>query len=463
MKLNTSTVTKFLFLFCTLLYVAETVAQKSTRPWDIGRYKKKYYDFVNIKSTSGQQTIGTDSDPYGIKDAPKKVVSINQFKIQEREVSNLQYKRFVKYVRDSIIRTKLARLAYDLNLNQEDGGIGTYAFLELDTLDNASQRYYYENYLLFSDDIYAGRKINWDVDLEWEPNRYPDNWYAEVMDSVFLNTYETFNGKKMFDTKQLKYKYTWFDSKSAIKNPKQNPKDFVREEIVSIYPDTTVWMKDFEYAANDHMSQNYFWHPEYHNFPVVGVNYEQARAYCHFLTYSADLNYNRIGKPVDPPMRLPTEAEWEYAAKFYLEGELSDRIYPWEGDELFDRKGDYRANFKPDGGYGADGVIFTTEVDNNKFRRTNKRRDLPIHMAGNVAEWTSSTYNMDSYTFTSPLNPDYINRDNPIKTVKGGSWKDIAYFMRTSTRDYEHKDSARSYIGFRVARDFISEKNSDKY
>ena len=79
-------------------------------------------------------------------------------------------------------------------------------------------------------------------------------------------------------------------------------------------------------------------------------------------------------------------------------------------------------------------------------------------MAGNVAEWTASTYNPDSYEFFSPLNPDYVNREDPRKTVRGGSWKDIAYFLRVSTRDYEFKDSARAYIGFRTVRDFSPQK-----
>ncbi len=80
------------------------------------------------------------------------------------------------------------------------------------------------------------------------------------------------------------------------------------------------------------------------------------------------------------------------------------------------------------------------------------------HMAGNVAEWTSSTYNEDGYEFSSPLNPQYQSPKNARMTIRGGSWKDIAYFTRVSTRDFEFKDSARSYIGFRTVRDFIPEK-----
>ena len=64
----------------------------------------------------GTFTMGTANDPYGVEDAPPKEVTIKKFFIDESEVSNKEYRRFVKYVRDSIIREKLARLALDLGL-----------------------------------------------------------------------------------------------------------------------------------------------------------------------------------------------------------------------------------------------------------------------------------------------------------------------------------------------------------
>jgi formylglycine-generating enzyme required for sulfatase activity len=46
-------------------------------------------------------------------------------------------------------------------------------------------------------------------------------------------------------------------------------------------------------------------------------------------------------------------------------------------------------------------------------------------------------------------------KDDPRKIVRGGSWKDVAYFIQVSTRDYEHADSARSFIGFRTVQDYL--------
>jgi formylglycine-generating enzyme required for sulfatase activity len=87
-------------------------------------------------------------------------------------------------------------------------------------------------------------------------------------------------------------------------------------------------------------------------------------------------------------------------------------------------------------------------------------------MAGNVSEWTSCAYHPSAYVFTHDLNPDYEYNarpeDPPVlkrKVIRGGSWKDIAYFMQTSSRDYEYQDSAKSFVGFRNVRTYIGVNN----
>jgi formylglycine-generating enzyme len=80
-------------------------------------------------------------------------------------------------------------------------------------------------------------------------------------------------------------------------------------------------------------------------------------------------------------------------------------------------------------------------------------------MSGNVAEWTSSAFYEAAYDVASDLNPEVeynaLPDDPPVmkrKVIRGGSWKDIPYFIRNSTRTYEYQDSAKSYIGFRTVR-----------
>ena len=76
-------------------------------------------------------------------------------------------------------------------------------------------------------------------------------------------------------------------------------------------------------------------------------------------------------------------------------------------------------------------------------------------MSGNVAEWTNSTYTKDTYEFMSTVNPNYDSFNDTQKITRGGSWKDVAYYLRVASRDYEYADSARSYLGFRLVRDYL--------
>ena len=83
-------------------------------------------------------------------------------------------------------------------------------------------------------------------------------------------------------------------------------------------------------------------------------------------------------------------------------------------------------------------------------------------MAGNVAEWTISAFDESAYSFTHDMNPDYkynaLPDDPPVmkrKVIRGGSWKDVAYFLQNSTRTYEYQDSAKCFIGFRNVRSYM--------
>ena len=83
--------------------------------------------------------------------------------------------------------------------------------------------------------------------------------YVEVMDSLYLKKDESLNGIRTFNTKLLNYRYYWFDNEQAAKTGK-NRKDFLKNEVINVYPDTTVWIKDFNYSYNDPMHQEYFAH-----------------------------------------------------------------------------------------------------------------------------------------------------------------------------------------------------------
>ena len=200
------------------------------------------------------------------------------------------------------------------------------------------------------------------------------------------------------------------------------------------------------------MHNQYFWHDAYAEYPVVGVSYEQAKAFAHWRTLYKNQHQRKQKKNIQlvPEFRLPTEAEWEYAAR----GGLERAEYPWGGPYTYDDKGCFLANFKPErGDYAADQILYTAEAESywpNDYGLYN--------MSGNVSEWTDSNYEKDANDFVAGLNPNVEGTDKNIrKVVRGGSWKDVAHYLKVSTRDYEYQKSKRSYIGFRTVQSYQGE------
>ena len=400
-----------------------------------------------------------DDDIAQLKNATAKTVTVRSFYMDETEITNSEYRQFVHWVRDSIALSMLARKSDELNQGEETSteGIGEYAFKDADTADQSPfQKYMRENYYDLSDDPYAGRPLNWDQTLEWDPNSYTDEAYVEVMDSLYLPPEVWYNGEMKIDVKKLIYKYSWFDAEAASLERAKNPQSrdrlpFIKKEEIEIYPDTTVWIKDFNYSYNEPMHNDYFSHPAYQDYPVVGISWKQAVAFCNWRTHYKNSYQKEKNKPLVNNFRLPTEAEWEYAAR----GGIPAGTYPWGSPYLLNDRGCFLANFKPlRGDYASDQAVYAVEAKSflpNDYNLYN--------MSGNVAEWTESSYDPGAYEYVSSLNPNMSLNDEKRKVVRGGSWKDVAYFLRVSSRDYEYQDTARSYIGFRTVQDYLgSEK-----
>ena len=429
----------------------ELVGVKSKKKW----FSEKPYGMALIPG--GSFTMGKqDQDVLGTLNTPPKTVTVRPYYMDETEITNNEYKEFVFWVRDSIVRTKLAYQAEFAALgntnptgnNNSKTGIQQYAFKTADTTDlSPYQKYMYENYYSF-DTI---QPLNWDADLIWNTEEYPDADYVEVMDSVYISRQDAVDGVRTFNTKLLNYKYSWFDRDEAARKGGSR-KDFVQTEVLNIYPDTTVWVKDFNYSYNDPMHQDYFYHQSYGDYPVVGVSWGQANAFCNWRTKKKN-NYQKSKKNATlvPDFRLPTEAEWEYAAR----GGLEFATYPWGSGGTTSDRGCFLANFKPvRGNYAVDGALYTMEA------KSFNANDYGLYnMAGNVSEWTNTAYNLSSYYMASTMNPNVEDRKNKRKIIRGGSWKDVAYYLEVASRDYEYADTARSYIGFRTVQNYIGTTN----
>ena len=390
----------------------------------------------------------SDDDLAGVQDAPTRTATVRAFYMDETEITNSEYRQFVYWVRDSILRTKLAILADEIGMTPEDGGIGEYAFKDADTANmTVYEKYMIDNYSGLGPTGYEGRKLNKDIDLIFDINEYPDEYYVEVMDTMYLPIEESYNGMRTWDVKKFKFQYTYMDFQKAAKNKKLRRSDVLTTEEVEVYPDTTAWIRDFSYSYNEPMHNDYFWHDAYGDYPVVGVSWKQANAFCQWRTLYKNGDQKARGKQFVNSFRLPSEAEWEYAAR----GGLQGATYPWGGPYIKNDRGCFMANFKPlRGDYAADQALYTVEADAyepNDFNLYN--------MAGNVSEWVEGSYDPGSYEYSATFNPSVNDPNNQRKVVRGGSWKDVAYFLQVSSRDYEYQDSARSYIGFRTVQDYM--------
>ena len=428
------------------------------------KYKKKWFSekpFGMALIPGGSFTMGKqDQDLIGTMSTPTKTVTIRPYYMDETEITNNEYKEFVFWVRDSIVRTRLGfqqEFAELLTTTDEgesgpSGGIHDYAFAVADTTDATPyQRYMYDNYYSFGEGIDSIKPLSWETDIIWKKEDFPDVDYVEVMDSLFISREKAVDGVPTFNVKLLNYRYTWFDKNKAAKKGGKI-KDFMKNEILNVYPDTAVWVKDFNYSYNDPMHQDYFYHQSYGDYPVVGVSWEQANAFCNWRTRKKnDYLKSRKNRISVPDFRLPTEAEWEYAAR----GGLEFATYPWGSGGTQSDRGCFLANFKPvRGNYAADGALYTMEA------KSYSANDYGLYnMAGNVSEWTNTAYNLSSYYMASTMNPNVENRKNKRKIIRGGSWKDVAYFLEVGSRDYEYADTARSYIGFRTVQNYLGTPN----
>jgi gliding motility-associated lipoprotein GldK len=276
---------------------------------------------------------------------------------------------------------------------------------------------------------------------------------------INFNKQITIGGFFMDDTEITNNEYRQFverfmeDSLAGGANsPGGVSEDFFKKEL---YPDTMVWVRDFAHHMGDPLMVYYYSHPAFDQFPVVGVDWKAANYFCTWRTaYLNDYRKSR-GDWEMPNFRLPSEAEWEYAAR----GGRDMAKYPWGNPYIRNAKGCLLANFKPGrGNYFDDGYAYTAPV----YSFFSNDYGL-FEMSGNVSEWCLDAFHPASVPLVWDLNPQYIDPEEPRKIIRGGSWKDIAYFCETGTRAFEHEDKTRAYIGFRCAMTYLGRSSGTEF
>jgi formylglycine-generating enzyme len=406
---------------------------------------------------------------------PSKNVSIGSFWMDESEITNGQYKQFVKWVCDSITREKLADPAFGGNeeykITEDAKGEPVTPHLNWRIPIPSPKRATEEeltalNYLKVKDDVLGGYRLNSDLIV------YKYEWFDYAAEAKRANQLQAIKRTRNTDVNPTQIQNIMISKDTAyitengqvvnttITRPLSSRWDFMNTRLIPIYPDTTCWINDFTNSYNDPYLFNYFSHPAYNAHPVVGISWEQATAFCFWRTAYLNIALSIRGRKA-LEYRLPTEAEWEYAAR----GKQKTGRFPWKSNKTDAERGCYFANFKPSkGGFTNDGHIITSKVASyppNEYGL--------YDMAGNVAEWTSTTWSESAFEDMNELNPSIIDNAsrtdayiNKRKVVRGGSWKDAAPFIEVSSRTYEYQNETRSFIGFRCVRSQIGGGKSSK-
>jgi sulfatase modifying factor 1 len=389
----------------------------------------------------------SDQDALFTMNSLSKSVTVDAFWMDQTEITNNKYRQFVYWVRDSILRTKLG-----------EAQVPDRQYFMTDRDGN----------------VLEGNIINWEEKIDPE-----EETTKGIIEEMYYPPEERFNGKKQYDVRKFNYSYFTVDYQQASKSryvqdyanntgkyegqvtnidgTRTDVKDrssFIRHTVINIYPDTLCWIRDFTYSFNDPMADLYFWHPSFDDYPVVGISWPVANAFSRWRTDFMNTALRKNGISDVQAYRLPLETEWEYAAR----GGLDLSMYPWGGPYTRNYKGCFLANFKPlRGNYIDDGNVYAGKVGSYEPNEYGL-----YDMSGNVSEWTCGAYHPSAYIFEHDLQPNYeynaTPQDPPVmkrKVIRGGSWKDIAYFLQTSARDYEYQDSTKPYVGFRNVRTYI--------
>lgn len=359
-----------------------------------------YLDTSDIKINPGQPEMILDSN---FKVATDKY--LRPFYFGKFAVTNTEYREFVKWVLDSIVRMKLAT-----------DGLAKYAFKN------------------------KAKQLNWDIPINWNSDAV-----KECIADIYLPSNERFYRNKEIDPRLLQYSY--FKKLGVEEIP----------SVINVYPDTLSWINDFPNGWNEEMTNMYFWHKFYDDYPVVGITYWQAMAYLYWKTEREQKKLNAKGIKMKVEYDLPTEIEWEIASTSEASDKspsIYDKNYYFLADDSWmtnlkltpkddvntvdsidHKKGiryetmhndllsdQLKGNSKFKQHYDVDGYYHPTTSDIKKSKKEGEKRINPLILSnmdandicfqgGNVSEWLKESYQENWL-------PIFTMRQRLLKTFK---------------------------------------------
>lgn len=256
-----------------------------------------------------------------------------------------------------------------------------------------------------------GPVIDWSIAIDWRDQR---------LEPIMVDREYSFTGKNEPDAQKILYKLDLPGS----------------SEVISIYPDTLAWIRDFTYSYNEPLVKRYFSHASYDDFPVVGVNQKQALAFCQWRSIRINWSVKAGMAPgMEIKLRLPNNAEWESAA---FDGMDTVRLSKKSGNYLYNFGNIVEGNRITIKTYRDDGYFYTAPV--KSFPEG--AYDL-YDMKGNVSEWTSTP-------MEEVMNAEVrTGKANSIFVVKGGGWNSTPFYLQAGACQFFPAEATHSYIGFR--------------
>jgi formylglycine-generating enzyme required for sulfatase activity len=212
------------------------------------------------------------------------------FYFKKTEVTNAEYREFVSYVRDSVARRILAKNGFeDSYLLSEEQLIRK--GWDPDSIDNINKEYWPLN---------TKEEVHWSTESED---------YKAALHEIYLPENQRFWRRKEIDKGKMNYVYF------------TNEHNETHKHVINIYPDTLCWVHDHLFLDAENRTNLYYWHPGYDKYPVVGISFEQAKAFLDWKTKTEQQKLNAKGVKYSVEYALPTEIEWEIAATSEKQGD----------------------------------------------------------------------------------------------------------------------------------------------
>lgn len=369
------------------------------------------------------------------------------FYLSKNEVSNLEYREFVNWVKDSVAREILY-----LNLEDDEDAFALLDYQkrwkesyekEAKAFLKDTALYYYQDLPYYLDVIVESRAKNREI-CHFDRSVKLDVWDPKIAQALDAGNYyypqnERYYARKEVDLRNLNYTVNGLE--------------------VNVYPDTFALIQSLEKSRNPDYWLHYFWHPHFDNYPVMGISHDQALAYCHWKEKQL---HSRIPGTENLHVQLPEIVHYEWALKSILPS--YSRGYAANLDSVF------LVNYERSIDEGA--AVFLNPVGTNTLtvkaqdKKLNQRHNSRTSevdvlrfeylvstfnqwsseypdasfndLFGNLSEWTDTPADNETYFVLGP------NYKQAVKTLDENRFNTLFYRQKMSS------NQSSPLVGFRL-------------